>query len=154
VERHAGLWIEIAFERKFLTLIKSNGGGELAGGGDKSDRVPRSSRSPSSNKAKGGGGASADGSDDACDLAFDTNVYSPDPAVVAKCTKGQALRIKLDGKVVAVIVPSLNGDRLGTLAGHPDLAQLVKCLQNNQKYEGKILKINGGNVDISVWRVP
>lgn len=127
----------------------------MAGGGNRTTDGPSSSSTSARRKTKaGGGGGGGDGGIDPCELKFDTNVYSPDPSVLAKVSVGQSINIILVGKVVAVTVPALKNARLGTLAGVKVMATLVKCLQNGVIYEGKITKIVGGAVDISVWRNP
>jgi hypothetical protein len=91
-----------------------------------------------------------------CDLAFSANVFSPVAAIVGQVVVGDDVSIVLQNNSIGVLVPRLGNtnSRLGTLAGIPELGDLIACIQQGNTYGGRITTIQGGNIEIAVWRIP
>lgn len=102
------------------------------------------------------GSGAPGGQGDVCDLAFSANVFSPVPATVGLIVVDDEISIELQQNSVVILVPRLApaNSRLGTLAGIPELGDLVACIQNGNTYAGRISGIHGGNIEVTVWRVP
>jgi hypothetical protein len=103
----------------------------------------------------GGGGGGGAGRDDArCDtLKFETQLTSPQPAVVATLRVGEALDVAvvlMKGTVVVQV--QKGGQAAGGLTG-PDATRLRNCMDQGHQYKATVLNVNGGQVRVSVEHV-
>lgn len=90
---------------------------------------------------------------DKCDLRFQTDLFGPQPAVVASLSPGDQLTIQLvtQGQSSAVAALTAAGQVAGTITGIQQLGTLVDCLTDNS-YSAQVLAINGPKVTILVER--
>lgn len=67
---------------------------------------------------------------------------------------GEAVSARLGGITpeTVIVVISATGSPLGTLAGIPELAQLIRCLQAGVVYSGSVDQISNGAVEVVLWR--
>lgn len=67
---------------------------------------------------------------------------------------GDALDIVLNKKPPHVVtaVSSRTGKIIGTLAGTPQLARLIRCLQEGVIYIGRVDKVDGGAIYVTITR--
>lgn len=93
--------------------------------------------------APGGGGANQ------CALLVHTSLAAPNPTVVASLTTGMVLEVNLNtrGATPIVEVSVASGQVAGTLAGIPQLRDLIDCMLQGEDYEFVVSAIAGGRVD-------
>jgi len=127
-------------------------------GGGKSRSSSRTSRqrtvAPTS-KTKKGGGAKTGGSDDPCDLNFESDLEGIQPAGLAKIKVGDKLDVVIvrSGPYDAVVCRiQKSTEVVGTLAGFPGLATLITCIKQGNKYLATVLKIQRGACTVAVQR--
>lgn len=95
------------------------------------------------------GGGSPGGVIISCqDLAFETNIASPDEKVVSSLTVGAELDVVLaDGKTPLVIA-RFDGSVAGSIV--ENLADLIRCLQFGNTYAAAVLEIDDGVIRVKV----
>jgi len=101
------------------------------------------------------GSGSGSGSDP-CDIRFQTNLFSPIPAVVSSLKVGDVLDIELYKQGEATSVAALTQTTrqvAGTLAGARQLGDLVACLRQDHQYQGEIVTIAGSAITLDISRV-
>lgn len=115
----------------------SSGGGGGAGGG--------------SGSGGGGGAGGGGGGDDGCPDTVRARLAVPStPALHV----GEAVAARLGGTSpeTVIVVHSASETTIGTLAGIPDLAQLIRCLRDGVGYAGSIDQMVSGAFGIVLWR--
>ena len=83
-------------------------------------------------------------------VRFETDLASPQAAVVATLRVGEVLRVQLDstGERVVVAAVTTAGAAAGSIATRA--AQLVRCIQSGYSYTAEVLEVAGGVVRVSV----
>lgn len=98
----------------------------------------------------GGGGGSADWNISCDTLVIETQLTSPDAAVIAGIQLNDVLPVEsrqMNGMTVVVVVH--NGQVAGGLAA-PQLPRLRECMNGGTEYEAKVLSKSNGQVRVSV----
>ncbi len=100
-----------------------------------------SSRSSSGKAAGSGGGGGKAAIEDACALSFETPLNGPDPEVIKTLKKGDILDVEVrkGGKYPSVVcvVPKTK-EVAGSLATASQVAVLIECIGQGNKYSAKI----------------
>lgn len=101
----------------------------------------------------GGGGYSGGGiSGFDCDNVYiNTTIMSPDPVVLATVSQGDILEVSLRSATGPLVAVTGAGGVLGTIATM-ELAALIKCISDGNKYQAEIANITGGKVQILITR--
>lgn len=108
-----------------------------------------------SGRGDGGDGGGAGGfpeasSIDCAQLQIRTRLSSPQPDQVEQLGVGDLLDIQLDEPPrLRVIVTTADGDVAGTITGG-QLGQLIRCLQDGHTFEGEVLTVDGGDVELDI----
>jgi hypothetical protein len=105
-----------------------------------------------SGPAPGGGpGSSATSGPDGCPSKISTVIAGPASGLLA----GAWLDVSLDRTTEpprVVLVDAVLGRPVGSLAGVPDLATLIRCLTSGVQYRAYVDRVDGGRVEITVIR--
>ena len=92
-------------------------------------------------------GGPASGQD--CPARLNTVIVGP----VAGITKGNWLDVRVDrsgSQSRVVLVDEVTGATVGSLAGVPNLAILIRCLEAGVTYRAIVDDVSGGRIDITV----
>jgi hypothetical protein len=111
--------------------------------------VPSSSNSSSNAGSGGHSGGAGDRAE--CPPSLRASVTGPTDDIV----EGSWLLVTLDKSadpIKAVLVDPVSGNIVGSLAGVPKLAILIRCLDEGVDYRAYVDKIDGGRVDVSLAR--
>lgn len=101
-----------------------------------------------SGSGRGGGGDPIPGNCD--DLSFETQLTSPQTAVVATIVVGDVLTVLLANVQGQRVVQVLKGSQVaGGLTG-PDALAMRNCMDQGHDYLAEVLNINGGQVRVRV----
>jgi len=94
----------------------------------------RPSKQPGRGGGAGGGGDSSGGED--CDISFETDLASVDPAVAPGISVGDDLQVTLikQGNFDVAVCRTEDGRVAGSLANIEDLARLVSCIRAGASY--------------------
>jgi hypothetical protein len=93
---------------------------------------------------------------DRCDIRFRTDLFSPVAIVASSLKVGDYLDIVLrtEGVVTSVAAVTQADQKVaGTLAGARQIGDLVACLQQGHRYEGKIVAISGSSITLQISKV-
>lgn len=69
--------------------------------------------------------------------------------------RGEWLDVQVDrtgGRPRVVLVDEVTSETVGSLAGIPDLATLIRCLDQGVHYRAYVDSVDGGRIDITVVR--
>lgn len=91
------------------------------------------------------------GSGQNCPPRISTVVSGPAAGISA----GDWLDVRLDrtaGPARVILVDQVTQRPVGSLAGIPDLATLIRCLEDNVGYSAYVDRVDGGRIDITVVR--
>lgn len=84
------------------------------------------------------------------DLIIRTQLASPDPAVLADLRVGDILTVRLLSATGPLQAVTHDGNIAGAiLTSDPGL--LINCINNGHEYMAKILSINGGDCQVSIY---
>jgi len=99
----------------------------------------------------GGGGGGPVIDETPCErVKFETQLTSPQPAVVATITVREVLDVVLSARQnVLVIEAQKNGHAVGGIAGL-DAARLRACINDGHVFKATVLTVNGGQVKVKV----
>lgn len=89
------------------------------------------------------------GSGQDCPSRLTTIVAGPAEGI----TKGDWLDVRLDrsgGQPRVVLVDEISGATVGSLAGVPNLAVLIRCLEDKVPYRALVEHVDGGRIDVTV----
>ena len=102
---------------------------------------------------KPGGGGTGTGLD-ACDLRFEVDLESVDPAVLAGVPTQTPCEVTLrrQGGYDAAVVVAPSGDVLGSLAGFPGLAALIRCIRDGNGYTATVTAKTANTCRVAVER--
>lgn len=96
-----------------------------------------------------GGGFSTD--EVACDrLAFDTQLSSPKPAVVAQINVGEVLSVELDQQGAAQVVVIKRGTDVAGGVTSPKIARLLECIRLGTRYQATVTAKSDGQVSVRI----
>lgn len=95
-------------------------------------------------------------STDGCNIEFETNVTTPNAAVLATVQKGDALDLKMEltllgRKSVKLLSVLKNQLRVGDL-DHELVHKVVACIEKGVEFEAYVLKVDSGYCLVSVQR--
>jgi hypothetical protein len=91
------------------------------------------------------------GSGQDCPSRIATIISGP----AAGLTTGEWLDVRVDstgGRPRVVLVDEVTSETVGSLAGIPDLATLIRCLDQGIPYRAYVDRVDGGRIDITVIR--
>lgn len=98
----------------------------------------------------GGSGFIPGGASTNCQsLVINTQLASPQPAVIAQLNVGDQLTVVLIPPAGPVQLITTGGEIAGAVLT-PDVAQLIQCMNDGHTYHAKILGINGANCQIII----
>ena len=99
----------------------------------------------------GAGGGDGVGADDGCPPMLRARLPLPN---LLQIHVGEALSARLGGTSpeTVVVYISATGNPIGTLAGIPELAQLIRCLARGVQYLGSLDRVANGAVEAVLWR--
>lgn len=86
-----------------------------------------------------------------CPSRISTVVSGPAGGITA----GDWLDVRLDrtaGPARIILVDQVTQTPVGSLAGIPDLATLIRCLENAVAYRAYVDRVDGGRIDVTVIR--
>jgi hypothetical protein len=89
------------------------------------------------------------GSGQDCPSRLTTIVSGP----TAGITKGSWLEVRVDwsgGGPRVILVDEVTGATVGSLAGVPNLAVLIRCLDDGVPYRALVDRVDGGRIDVTV----
>ena len=90
-------------------------------------------------------------SDQSCEkLTIHTRLASPVPNVVATLTIGQILTIRLSSVVGPIEAVTDQGNVAGAILT-TKLTQLINCITSGTAYVARVLSINGGDCQVSIY---
>jgi hypothetical protein len=95
--------------------------------------------------------ASGLGSGQDCPSRIATAISGP----AAGIAKGEWLEVRVDrsgGHPRVVLVHKVTFVTVGSLAGVPDLATLMRCLDQGVPYRAHVDRVDGGRIDVTVIR--
>jgi hypothetical protein len=101
---------------------------------------------PPKGGAFGGAGSSQD-----CPQRIATVIAGP----IQGIANGTWLGVRLDtgqGQKRVVLIDPNSGNVVGALAGLPNLAMLMRCLEDGVSYRAHVDKVDGGRIDVTVIR--
>ena len=103
----------------------------------------------------GGGGGGFPREDIACEsLQFETNISSPDPAVVGSLQVGSVLDVELRGGVTETIVLVFKRRDAGGIVS-PKARRLRECIRAGTVYKASVTVIRGpGLVTVRIVPIP
>jgi len=84
-----------------------------------------------------------------CPTRFTTIVTGPAEGI----TKGAWLDVRIDrssGQPRVVLIDEVTNATVGSLAGVPNLAILIRCLEDGVTYRAIVDHVDGGRIDITV----
>jgi hypothetical protein len=84
-----------------------------------------------------------------CPSRLTTVVSGP----AAGITKGSWLEVRVDrsaGGPRVILVDEVTGATVGSLAGVPNLAVLIRCLDDGVPYRALVDHVDGGRIDVTV----
>jgi hypothetical protein len=116
-------------------------------GGRSSPTRQRSSGTPQDKQGNTGGVAGGSN----CPASINASIAGPTAGIV----RGSWLDVTLDQSVNphrAVLVDSVSGQIVGALMGVPNLALLLKCLEEGVAYRGYVAAVVGGRMDVMLVR--
>lgn len=93
--------------------------------------------------------SSGRGSGQDCPSRFTTIVAGPAEGI----TKGAWLNVRVDrsgGQPRVVLLDEVTGATVGSLAGVPNLAILIRCLEDGVPYRALVDHVEGGRIDVTV----
>lgn len=120
--------------------------------GDRDDPTSNNRTTGGGSQAGGaGGGGTGGGSSDPCHIVMPAPLNSPKPAVVAKLSLNQELRIHLNqaGARPILEVRTAEGDVAGSLT-HVGHLSLINCMQQDRSYRAIVLSVSGGAVMVRI----
>lgn len=98
----------------------------------------------------GGGGGPVIDETPCTRVKFETQLTSPQPAVVATISVGDVLDVVLTQRqTVLVVEAQKNGVAVGGIAGL-DATRLRTCLTDGHPFKATVLTVNGGQVRVKV----
>jgi hypothetical protein len=101
----------------------------------------------------GGGGGWAIAEAVACErLQFETDVRSPNPAVIGFLAVGDVLNVSLDGTPAQAVVLSYNGALVGGMVS-PQVPRLRECINAGTTYRATVIAKPASNI-VSVRVTP
>lgn len=86
-----------------------------------------------------------------CPSRLTTVVSGPTTGI----TKGSWLQVRVDrnaGGPRVILVDEVTGATVGSLAGVPNLAMLIRCLDDGVPYRALVDHVDGGRIDVTVIR--
>jgi hypothetical protein len=116
-------------------------------GGRSSPTRQRSSGTPQGKQATDG--KAVGGSN--CPASMNASIAGPTAAIV----QGSWLDVNLDRSTNphrAVLVDTISGQIVGALMGVPNLALLLKCLEDGVAYRAYVAAVVGGRMDVMLVR--
>lgn len=93
--------------------------------------------------------AAKGGSRQECPSRLTTVVSGP----AAGITKGSWLEVRVErsgGGPRVILVDEVTGVTIGSLAGVPNLAVLIRCLDDGVPYRALVDQVDGGRIDVTV----
>lgn len=91
------------------------------------------------------------GSGQDCPARLTTIVSGPAEGI----TRGAWLRVRADrsdGQPRVVLIDEVTGATVGSLAGVPNLAVLIRCLEDDVPYRAIVDHVDGGRIDVTILR--
>jgi hypothetical protein len=116
-------------------------------GGRPNPNTQRSSGTPKNEQ--GAGGEAVGGIN--CPASLNASVAGPTTGIV----QGSWLDVQLDRSTNpprAVLVDMVSGQIVGALMGVPNLALLLRCLEQGVAYRAYVAAVAGGRIDITLAR--
>ena len=98
-------------------------------------------------RKRGPGAESGSGQD--CPKRFTTIVTGPAEGVI----RGSWLDVRIDrtgGQPRVILVNEVTNDIVGSLAGVPNLAILIRCLDDGVSYRALVDRVDGGRIEVTV----
>ena len=97
----------------------------------------------------GDGGRSSGPAYSDCRLNIVTHIATPNPAIIAKLKMGDVLSVVLQAARGPVVLVTKANEQAGGIL--PDeIAELIQCLSEGNKYEAKVIEKKGGNVQVRI----
>lgn len=100
-------------------------------------------------KPGGSGGQGGGGAPNPCMFTEVTILASPNSAVISTLSIGSVLSIAISGPR---LVASSGGNIAGSITS-ARLADIIQCINAGQRYEARVIQINGGAVTVEVYPV-
>lgn len=135
-----------------------SGGGSRSSGSSSRARPSRQPHGrPGRTSGSGGGGGSGgeSGGSDQCDLAFETDLAAVNTSVTGNLEVGDSLSVGLleQQGFPTVVCRTNSGELVGSLANVEDLAQLIACIQQGNRYAATIRDLGSTYCTVFVERL-
>lgn len=118
------------------------------GGGNDSDWRPTSTIVPTTKPGAGSGGGGGGGINP-CHFTEVTNISSPNSAVAGTLAVGSVLSLSLQQNRVLV----MSGSNPAGSITSARLADFVQCMSAGQRYDARVVAINGGAITVEIYPV-
>jgi hypothetical protein len=120
--------------------------------GDPSDTTNTRPTAVSRKKSGGGGGGGGGDNADPCDIDKRTILNSPNPTVLKTLKTGDILDVAVAAAPGKILQAKKGADVAGSIT-FPEMAQVILCIEEGEKFKAEILSISGGKCTVRVYRV-
>ena len=126
--------------------------GSGGGGSNTNDWRPASTISKGAGgEASGVGGGGPQAGPNPCLFTEVTNLASPNITVVSTLTVGSVLTVILQNAPLRVV--AMTGAVIAGSITSGRLPDIIQCLRSGQRYEARVMQINGGAVTVEIYPV-